>query len=194
MTTPVGKKSFGARTLIYPTPTWVVCTYDSKGKANAMTAAWAGVVCSRPPAVGVSLRKATYTYQCVLDRRAFTACVPSEDHARQADYFGIASGRDTDKFKDTGLTPVRSQLVDAPYIDEFPMILECRLIHYHEIGLHTQFIGEILDVKVDSDKLNGDGNPDIEKIRPIIYSPGAQTYHAIGKPLGRRYTIGKILK
>lgn len=190
----VTKKSFGAKTLIYPTPVWVVCTYDREGKPNAMTAAWCGVTCSRPPALGVSLRKATYTYQCILDRRAFTVGVPSEEHAREADYFGLASGRDTDKFQDTGLTPVKSALVDAPYIKEFPMILECRLIHHYELGLHTQFIGEILDVKVDEDKLTDDGNPDIEKIRPMVYAPTVQTYHSVGRQLGRGYSIGKTLK
>lgn len=190
----VTKKSFGAKTLIYPTPVWIVCTYDHDGKPNAMTAAWCGVACSRPPALGVSLRKATYTHKCILDRRAFTIGVASEEYAREADYFGIASGRDTDKFKDTGLTPLKSALVDAPYIKEFPMILECRLIHHFELGLHTQFIGEILDVKVDEDKLTADGKPDIEKIRPMIYAPTVETYHAIGRQIGRGYSIGKNLK
>jgi len=188
------KKSFGAKTLVFPTPVWVICTYDADGKPNAMTAAWAGVACSQPPAIGVSLRKATYSYRCILDRKAFTVCVPSESQVKEADYFGIASGRNTNKFEDTGLTPIKSDLVDAPYVKEFPMILECRLIHHHEIGLHTQFIGEILDVKVDEDKLKDDGNPDIEKIRPLIYAPTVQTYHTIGREVGRGYTTGKDIK
>ncbi len=188
------KKSLGAKALIYPTPTWVICTYDPDGKPNAMTAAWSGVTCSDPPAVGVSLRKATYSYRCIVDRKAFTVCVPSEHHLKEADYFGIASGRDTDKFTDTGLTPVKSSLIDAPYVKEFPMILECRLIHSYEIGLHTQFIGEVLDVKVDESALNQDGYPDIEKIRPIIYAPTIRRYHAVGKELGRGYTAGREVK
>ncbi|MCD6250373.1 MAG: flavin reductase family protein [candidate division Zixibacteria bacterium] len=188
------KKSFGAKTLIYPVPVWVICTYDSDGKPNGMTAAWAGVACSKPPAIGVSLRKATYSYQCIVDRKAFCVCVPSENQVKEADYFGIASGRDTNKFDDTGLTPVKSELVDAPYIKEFPMILECKLIHSYEIGLHTQFIGEILDVKIDEDKLNTDGQPDMSKIMPIVYAPGLQTYHRIGSEIGRGYKSGKSVK
>ena len=188
------KKSLGAKSLVYPTPVWVICTYDRDGKPNGMTAAWGGVTCSRPPALGVSLRKATYSYQCMVDRKAFTVCVPSQDQVKEADYFGIASGRDTDKFQDTGMTPIRSDLVDAPYVKEFPMILECKLIHSHEIGLHTQFIGEILDVKVDEDTLNADGYPAIEKIRPIIYAPTIQSYHTIGEEIGRGYTTGKEVK
>lgn len=188
------KKSFGAKTLIFPTPAWVICVYDSQGKATGMTAAWAGVVCSEPPALGVSVRKPRYTYQCIVERKAFTVCVPSDTQARETDYFGIASGRNTDKFKDCNLSPVRSSLVDAPYIGEFPMIVECRLIHTFEIGVHTQFVGEIVDVKVDEDKLNADGNPDIDKIRPLVYAPTVQEYHSLGPAIGRGYRLGKELK
>jgi flavin reductase (DIM6/NTAB) family NADH-FMN oxidoreductase RutF len=188
------KRSLGAKTIVFPTPVWVVCTYDQNNKPNAMTVAWGGVTCSRPPAVGVSLRKATYTYQCLVDRKAFTVCVPSEDQVKEADYFGIASGRDTDKFADTGMTPVKSSLVDAPYIEEFPMILECKLIHSYEIGLHTQFIGEILDVKIDETAMNENNKPDIGKVRPFIYAPTLQTYHSLGEEIGRGYTTGKEVK
>jgi flavin reductase (DIM6/NTAB) family NADH-FMN oxidoreductase RutF len=84
--------------------------------------------------------------------------------------------------------------VDAPYIGEFPMIVECRLIHSFEIGVHTQFVGEIVDVKVDEDKLNADGNPDIDKIRPLVYAPTVQEYHSLGPAIGRGYRLGKELK
>jgi len=188
------KKSFGAKTIVFPTPAWVVCAYDRNDKPTGMTAAWGGVTCSEPPCVGVSIRKSRYTYQCIVDRRAFTVCVPSEDHIREVDYFGIVSGRDTNKFMDTGLTAVRSDLVDAPYIKEFPMILECRLLHTLEIGVHTQFVGEILDVKIDETVLRADGNPDIAILRPIVYAPTVQTYHAVGRELGRGYKTGKSIK
>ena len=77
----------------------------------------------------------------------------------EADYVGIASGRDVDKFAVAGLTPVRSELVDAPYAEEFPVVLECRLLHIVEIGLHTQFIGEIVDVKADRAVLGMTASP-----------------------------------
>jgi flavin reductase (DIM6/NTAB) family NADH-FMN oxidoreductase RutF len=185
------KKSLGAKTIIYPTPVLVIGTYDKDGKANVMTAAWAGICCSAPPCVGVSLRKATYTYGNIMERRAFTVNVPSEDHAKAADYFGIASGRDVDKLSRVGLTPVKSELVDAPYVKEFPLILECRLLNAVEIGLHTQFIGEIVDVKAEGDVLGDDGLPMIEKVRPIIFAPESWSYHGIGKNLGKAFTIGR---
>ena len=118
------KKSLGAKTLVYPAPVFVVGTYDSQGKPNVMTASWGGICCSRPPCVAVSLRKATYTYGNIVQRKAFTISIPSEAHVQAADHFGLVSGRDEDKFAATKLTPVRSDLVDAPYVKEFPMIVE----------------------------------------------------------------------
>ena len=185
------KKSFGAKSLIYPTPVWCVGTYDGGGRANVMTVAWGGICCSSPPCVTISVRKATYTFGNLMAKKAYTVSVPSHKYAREADYFGIASGRGEDKFKQSGLTPVKSDLVDAPYVKEFPMVLECKVIHHYEIGLHTHFVGEILDVKVDENALTDDGKPDIEKIRPIVYSPEVREYHGIGEYVGKAYSIGK---
>lgn len=185
------KKSFGATTMIFPTPVWCVGSYDSAGKPNIMTIAWGGICCSKPPCVTISLRKATYTYGNIMERKAYTLNVPSENYVKETDYFGMVSGKNTDKFKKTGLTPVKSEYVDAPYVKEFPMILECRVIHYYEIGLHTHFIGEIMDVKVDDEMLADTGKPDVEKIRPIVFSPEIQKYHGIGEYIGKAFEIGK---
>jgi len=185
------KTSLGAKTLICPAPVWCVGSYDEAGKPNVMTIAWGGICCSSPPCVTISLRKATYTYGNIVARGAYTLSVPSEQHVRQADYFGIATGRKEDKFSLSGLTPVRSELVDAPYVREFPMVLECRVIHHYEIGLHTHFVGEILDVKVEDNVLTEAGLPDIEKIRPIIFSPEARQYHGVGRWLGKAFSVGK---
>ena len=186
------KKSLGAKPLALPTPVWIVGTYDREGKPNVMTVAWGGICCSKPACVNVSLRKATYTYDSIIERKAFTVNIPSEKHVMEADYFGIASGRKRDKFADTGLTPVKSDLVDAPYVEEFPLVLECRMIHKVEIGLHIQFVGEIMDVKAEESVLRGEkGLPDIDKAMPFIFAPGSRTYHGIGKSLGNAFSIGK---
>jgi flavin reductase (DIM6/NTAB) family NADH-FMN oxidoreductase RutF len=188
------KESIGAKTIIYPTPVLVIGTYDKAGKPNVMTAAWVGICCSAPPCVGVSLRKATSTYGNIMEREAFTVNVPSENYAKEADYFGIVSGRDEDKLSKAGLTPVRSEVVDAPYIKEFPLVLECRLLQAVEIGLHTQFIGEIMDVKAEEDVLGDDGLPDIEKVRPISFAPESRKYYGTGNTLGKAFSIGKELQ
>ena len=185
------KKSLGANTYLPTTPVLLVGTYDQDGKANLMTAAWGGICCSKPPCLAVSLRKATYSYSAIVERKAFTVGVPGESQAREADYFGMVSGRKTDKFKETGFSPVKSDLVDAPYAEDVPLVLECRLIHSHEIGLHTLFVGEIMDVKADERVLAEDGLPEFSKIRPIIYDTMHQEYHAMGKVLGKAFSLGK---
>ena len=185
------KKSFGSRTLIFPAPVWCVGSYDGEGEPNVMTISWGGICCSKPPCVTISLRKATYTYGNIMARQAYTLSVPSEQYARDADYFGMATGRKVNKFEKTGLTPKKSLLVDAPYVAEFPMVLECKVIHFYEIGLHTQFVGEILDVKIDEDMLDDDGNPEMEKIRPFVYSPEYKRYHGIGGFIGNAFDMGK---
>jgi flavin reductase (DIM6/NTAB) family NADH-FMN oxidoreductase RutF len=185
------KRSIGARTMIFPTPVLVVGSYDKTGKPNAMTVAWGGICCSQPPCAGISLRKATYSYGNIVERKAFTINIATEAYVKEADYLGIATGKKEDKFAATGLTPVRSDLVDAPYIKEFPFILECKLVYTVEIGLHTQFIGEILDVKADEDILCEDGLPDIGKFKPLAYAPEIRNYYGLGKFLGKSFSIGK---
>jgi flavin reductase (DIM6/NTAB) family NADH-FMN oxidoreductase RutF len=95
------------------------------------------------------LQKIRASYDNIIKRQAFTISIPSQQHLTEVDYIGVARGKRVDKFAITGLTAVRSELVDAPYVKEFPLILECQLIHTIELGQHTQFIGEILEVKID---------------------------------------------
>lgn len=186
-------QSIGARPLVFTTPVWVVGTYDVDGKANVMTASWGGICCSKPPCINVCLRKATYTYGCLVARRAFTVNVPPERYAREADFFGRASGRKTDKLAAAGLTAIRSELVDAPYVAEFPLVLECALRHTLEIGLHTLFVGEILDVKADEAVLDERGLPDPDKVRPLVYAPEVRRYHGLGAHIGDAGALGRDL-
>ena len=185
--------SLGTKTLVFPTPVWVVGSYDQEDRPNAMAAAWGGICCSKPPCVYVALQKPRFSYSNIVEKRAYTINVPSEKYVREADYFGIVSGRNTDKFAATGLTPVQSEMVDAPYIAEFPLILECKLIQTVELGLHTQFIGEIIDVKADESVIGANDLPDIEKVQPIVYSPENRIYHGIGNFLGKAFNIGKSI-
>lgn len=187
------KKSLGAKTIVCTTPVFIIGTYDKAGKPNAMNVAWGGICCSNPPSIAIALRKATYTYGNIMERKAFTVNIPSQDYAKEADYFGIASGAKEDKFSATGLTPVKGSLVDAPYIGEFPLVLECKLTHAVEIGMHTQFIGQIVDVKAEESVLGESGTTDIEKIHPILYAPETRAYYGIGQCLGKAFSIGKQL-
>jgi flavin reductase (DIM6/NTAB) family NADH-FMN oxidoreductase RutF len=185
------KKSVGAKTLVYPTPVFVVGTYDKNGKPNVMTAAWGGICCSNPPCVAVSLRKPRYSYENIVAHKAFTVNITPEQYVKEADYFGIVSGRKKDKFAASGLTAVRSDLVDAPYIKEFPFALECSLLQTVEIGIHIQFIGEIIDIKADEAMLDEKGVPAIEKVKPVLFAPEMQAYYGVGNFLGKAFSIGK---
>jgi flavin reductase (DIM6/NTAB) family NADH-FMN oxidoreductase RutF len=183
--------SLGAETFAPITPVWVVGTYDQEGKPNVMTAAWGGICCSKPPCVYVSLRKATYTYGNLLERKAFTISFPSKEYVKEVDYFGLVSGKDNDKFSATKLTSEKSTLVDAPYVKEFPMILECKVIKIVEIGLHTEFIGEIIDAKANESVLDANKIPDVEKLKPIIWSMTDMSYRMVGDKTGKAFSDGK---
>jgi len=188
------KHSLGPKPIAYPTPVFVVGSYDSEGKPNLMAAAWGGICCSKPPSIAISLRSATYSHGCISASGAFTINIPSEDLLREADYVGTFSGRDVDKFDELGLTPIRSELVNAPYVDEFPVVLECRLNHTVEIGIHTQYIGEILDVKVEESMVGEKGMPDIDLLKPVFYDPGTRGYYGAGSFLGKAYSAKRPAK
>jgi flavin reductase (DIM6/NTAB) family NADH-FMN oxidoreductase RutF len=184
------KTSLGAKTILFPTPVLLVGTYDDQGKPNIMTAAWGGICCSSPVCVTVSLRKATYSYGNIMAKKAYTLSIPSDSQVKEADYIGMVSGKNVNKFETLGFTPMRSDLVDAPYIKECHLIIECEMIHTLELGLHTQFVGKVLDVKVD-DNFTRDGKPDMAMIRPFAYDPAASNYFGIGENLGSAFRIGK---
>jgi flavin reductase (DIM6/NTAB) family NADH-FMN oxidoreductase RutF len=185
------KKSLGAKTLAQPAPAWVIGSYDAQGKPNIMTIAWGGICCSQPPCVTISLREATYTHGCIMERKAFTVNIPSAALVKAVDYIGTISGRTIDKFDITKLTPVRSVLVDAPFINEFPVVIECKVLHTLRIGLHTQFIGEIVDIKAEESVLDEQGMLDILKVRPLIFDTGQGAYHGVGERIGKAFSIGK---
>ena len=188
------KKSMGAKVLAMPSPVWVVGTYGENDAPNIMTAAWAGICCSIPPCVTVSLQKSRASYENIMKRKAFTISIPSSKQAAEADYVGIVSGKDTDKFAMARLTAVKSELVDAPYVGEFPLIVECRLIQTIELGIHTQFIGEIVDVKADDEVLDEKGIATLERILPFVFSASDRAYYQIGDQLGHAFSIGMKFK
>lgn len=189
----MSKQSLGPQTCIYPTPVLLVGSYDADGKANVMTAAWGGICNSVPVCVNVSIRKARHTYAAIMARRAFTISLPGKALIEQADFAGMASGRNMDKFAKAGLTAVRSKLVDAPYLDECPVVLELRLYTTLEMPSHTMFVGQVEDVKADQACLTPDGNIDFMLAQTLVYDTSAKCYHIPGNVVGKAYSIGKKL-
>ncbi len=189
------KLSLPPQTILTPCPVLIVGTYGPDGKPNMMNAAWGGIACSEPPCISVSVREATLTYHNIKSSKAFTINIPSEKYFREADYVGLVSGKTHDKFKETGLTPEKSERVNAPLVAEFPYALECTLLKQVDLGLHTMFVGEIVGLVADGEILAKNKYPDIEKVRPLVFgSFGNMAYYGIGRKIAAAFSVGNELK
>ena len=188
------KRSLGPNPLLYPLPVFLVATYDAEDKPNVMAAAWGGICSSDPLSLTVSVRPERWTHDALLARKAFTVCIATEKMVVAADYVGIASGRRYDKFPIAGFTPVKAEKVDAPYIAECPVIVECELSQSIRLGAHTMMIGAILDVKADEDCLDPSGKfPDLFKVSPLIFDSGSRSYFNVGQHVAPAFSAGKVL-
>ena len=186
--------SLGPQAFITPAPVLLVGTYDEEGRPNVMTATWGGVCCSQPPCLAVSLRRSTWTCRSLQHKNAFTVSIPNRALAGQADFSGLVSGRQEDKFQALGLTPVAGEHVDAPFVGECPVVLELLLRHTLELGSHIQFVGEIMDVKVDRACLTPEGLPDPSRIDALSFAPLTKEYYGTGDFVARAFAVGKTVK
>ena len=128
-----------------------------------------------------------------MERKAYTINVASAKDVAKVDYCGIVSGKNADKFAACNFTAVKSELVDAPYVAECPLVLECKVIRVEDLGMHAMFVGEVIDVMVDEAAMK-DGKPDPLLIDPIVYAPEDRHYYGLGANLGLGFSIGKELK
>ena len=180
---------------VYPAPVFLVGVYDENARPGGMIAAWGGVCCSEPPCISIAVQKSRYSYGCIVARKAFTVNIPSEAQAAQADYFGIFSGRDGDKFAAAGLTPKRGDMVDAPMVEEFPISFECEVIHSTELGSHVLFVGKVVKTWALEECLNEKGQPDPLKVRPLIFAPQYGLYYGLGEnPVADAFSVGRNAK
>ena len=159
------KKSLGAKTMLYPAPVLVVGSYDDKRRPNAMVAAWGGIACSRPPclsdlAAGRDCQARPTSRPGARSRLACRAKTRSPRPTSSA----WSRGATATSSLHTGLTATPAEFVEAPYVAEFPLVLECAVVQVHELGLHTQFVGEIKDVKVDEDCTDEAGRIDVARL------------------------------
>jgi flavin reductase (DIM6/NTAB) family NADH-FMN oxidoreductase RutF len=186
----ITKQVWKPGTMLCPVPIVLVSSAASDGKPNMMTVAWTGTVCSEPPMISISLRKATYTYELIMASREYVVNVPSPRLIRATDYCGVVSGRDVDKFAKTGLTAAPASQVKAPIVLECPINIECAVRQVIELGLHTMFIAEILAVQVSEHLVTESGRLALEKEGLAAYSHGG--YYALGKKLGHfGYSVKK---
>lgn len=185
------RKSFGAKPYTYPQPVWIIATYGEDGTPDAMNAAWGGI--SKADEITVCLSKGHKTVENILQRKAFTVSMADADHVHACDYVGIESANKVpDKFTKAGFTAVRSELADAPIINELAVAAECRLISYDEES--GRLAGEILNISVDEKVLDADGNVDVIKAAPITFDPFNNQYVKLGDVVGNAFSDGAALK
>ena len=169
-------------TALFPCPVVLVTCVDSTGKPNIITLAWAGTVCSEPPAVGLGIRPSRYSHKLIEKSKEFVVNIPTAKIIQETDYCGVNSGRDVDKFSETKLTPEKADKVKAPLIRECPVNMECILKDTIPLGAHDLFIGEIVEVHIDQEVVDENGNIDIKKADPFTYNQGE--YWSLNKKLG----------
>ena len=185
------RKNFGAKAILYPMPVFIIGTYNEDGTPNAMNAAWGGI--SEETEISICVDGAHKTADNLLARKAFTVSMATADYAAACDYVGIVSGNKVpDKFERAGFHAIKSELVDAPIIQELPMTLECRVISYDKESCHL--VGEIVNVSAEESYLNDKGEVDIMKLRPLLYDPMSHCYRVPGEVAARAFHVGMSLK
>lgn len=184
------RKNFGKKTWFYPLPVLIIGSYDENGKADAMNAAWGGIYDSDK--VVLCLSENHKTTQNIKKRGAFTVSFADTAHVVEADYVGLVSTNEVeDKLERAGFHTTKSEFVDAPLIDELPMMLECKLIKVNEDG---NIIGEIVNVNADDSVLGEDGMIDATKLQAISYDPVHNTYVKMGEKVGNAFSDGANLE
>ena len=168
--------------MLYPVPAVMVSCKRPGEAPNIITVAWAGTVCSDPPMVSVSVRKERYSYDIIRESGEFVVNLVNRGLVYGADYCGVKSGRDVDKFKELGLTALPLPHVKAPGIGESPVCLECKVIRQIPLGTHDMFLAEVLGVSVDGQFLDKKGKFHLNRSGLAAYSHGE--YFALGEKLG----------
>ena len=169
--------------MLYPLPAVMVSTADREGHANILTVAWTGTVCTNPPMVYISVRPERYSYQMIKDSGEFVINLTTKKLTRAADYCGVRSGRNEDKWKACALTPEKASALDyAPIIRESPVNIECRVKSIQKLGSHHMFLAEVAAVQVDDAYLDKNGKFDLNRTGLVAYSHGE--YLDLGDRLG----------
>jgi len=169
-------------TALFPCPVVMVTCVDSNGKPNIITLAWVGVVCSDPPMLGLGIRPHRYSYGLIEASREFVVNIPTVEILKEVDFCGVVSGRDVDKFSETGLTAEPAEKVKPPLIRECPVNIECIVKEKIPLGAHHLFLGEVVSVHVDQDVLDEKGRIDFSKVSPFVYNQGE--YWSLHRKIG----------
>lgn len=186
----MSKQTWKPGNMLYPLPAVMVSAGDKKGNTNILTVAWTGTICTNPAMVYISVRPERYSYQMIKETGEFVINLTTEKLVRATDYCGVKSGRDVDKWKETGLHKGRAETLKyAPIIEEAPVNIECKVTEIKELGSHHMFLAEVKAVRVDETYMNPQNKFELNKTGLLAYSHGE--YLGLGKTLG---TFGYSVK
>jgi flavin reductase (DIM6/NTAB) family NADH-FMN oxidoreductase RutF len=166
---------------VFPSPVALVTVPDYDGRANIITLAWVGMACSDPVTITIAVRPSRYSNELLRSAGEFVLNIPSQDMVEAVDACGVLSGRDHDKWAETGLAPEPADLVSAPRIAECPYALECRITETMPLGAHDLFVAKVLGAYADERVLTPDARIDYDVLRPLAYVPNE--YRALGPRL-----------
>lgn len=178
------KISWRPGTLIYPLPAVLVTCGSKPEDWNMITIAWTGTVCSDPAMCYISVRKERFSHNLIMENMEFTINLTTTDMARATDWAGVRSGKDYNKWKETGLTPIPGEMVASPTIEESPLSIECKVKTMMQLGTHDMFIAEVLNVRADERYIDSEtGRFSLEKAGIMAYCHGA--YYELGQMIGK---------
>ncbi len=188
------KQSWKPGTMIYPLPAVLVSCGNSPQRRNLITVAWTGTVCTNPAMCYISVRPERHSYQIIKEEMQFTINLTTKEMAHAVDWCGVKSGRDFDKWKETGLTPIDGVAVTCPYVEQAPISIECRVKEIIPLGSHHMFLAEVVNVLADEQYLDPTtGAFNMEQAQLVSYNHGA--YYTQGEKIGRfGWTVQKKKK
>lgn len=170
-------------TMIYPLPALLISCGDKPENYNIFTVAWAGTICTNPAMCYISVRPERHSYGLIKETMEFVINLTTEEMARATDWAGVRSGRDYNKFEETGLTPAAASVVNAPIVEESPLSIECRVKEIVRLGSHDMFIAEVVNVKADDRLLDEEGKWHLDRSNPLVYLHGG--YYGLGNFIGK---------
>jgi len=188
----MAKILFKPGNMLYPLPAVMVSVADREGRTNIITVAWAGTICTNPPMVSISVRPSRYSHHMILETGGFVINLTTRALVRATDYCGVRSGRDVDKWKEAGLTPMRSDAVDAPCIAECPVNIECRVSQVIRLGSHDMFLANVEAVHAQEAYMDEKGRFFLDRAQPVVYSHGI--YYALAVKMISVNKYNRLLK
>lgn len=178
----IQKVTKGPSAVLFPVPAVLVSSCLEGGEPNIITIAWTGVMSSEPPVIYISVRPVRHSYRLIKESGEYVINIPSANQIKMVDYCGVVTGKDVNKFKETGLTPMPGARVRAPLIAECPVNIECKVRQILPLGSHDVFISDVLAVHYSLEVLDEKGRPDINKIKPYGYCTGE--YRELAERIG----------